>query len=159
VPTSDRILTATGFRKWGFTNGVAAAMMLADEIAGRDNPWRSTFDANRFTPRASLPGIAKEGVDFAVDFVADRVRPGDVGSLDDLGPGEGGIVRDGFQRVAASRDESGELTVLSPTCTHLYCQVRWNGAERTWDCPCHGSRFDARGKVVEGPAVQDLPRR
>jgi glycine/D-amino acid oxidase-like deaminating enzyme/nitrite reductase/ring-hydroxylating ferredoxin subunit len=159
VPTSDRILTATGFRKWGITNGVAAAMMLADEIAGRDNPWRSTFDANRFTPTAALPSIVREGADFSVSFVADRLKPGDVGSLDDLAPGEGGIVRDGFQRVAGYRDEAGELTVLSPTCTHLYCQVRWNGAERTWDCPCHGSRFDAKGKVVEGPAVQDLPRR
>ena len=159
TPLSDRILTGTGFRKWGFTNGVAAATMLADEIAGRDNPWRETFDSNRFTPRAALPSIVKEGADFSVSFVTDRVSPGDVGALDDLKAGEGGIVRDGLQRVAAYRDDAGELTVLSPTCTHLYCQVRWNGAERTWDCPCHGSRYDAHGTVIEGPAVRDLPRR
>jgi Rieske Fe-S protein len=159
TPLSDRILTATGFRKWGITNGVAAAMMLADELAGRDNPWRPTFDANRFTPKAAAPSMIKEGADVALRFVADRIAPGDVPSVDDLGPGEGGIVRDGLQRVAAYRDENDALTVLSPTCTHLYCQVRWNKPERTWDCPCHGSRFDAHGTVIEGPAVHDLPSR
>jgi Rieske Fe-S protein len=159
TPLSDRILTATGFRKWGLTNGVAAAMMLADEIAGRENPWRPTFDANRFTPRAALPTMLKEGADVGLRLVADRLAPGDVPSLEDLAPGEGGIVRDGFQRVAAYRHPAGELTVLSPTCTHMYCHVRWNRAERTWDCPCHGSRFDASGTVIEGPAVKDLPAR
>ncbi len=159
TPLSERILTGTGFKKWGFTNGAAAALMLADRIAGRDNPWRETFDTNRLTPKQSAKKLAQENVNVAMQFFGDRVRPGDVASIDDLQPGEGGIVREGFQRVAASRDEAGELTVLSPTCTHLYCHVRWNGAERTWDCPCHGSRFATDGKVIEGPAVKDLPRR
>jgi Rieske Fe-S protein len=156
---SRRILTGTGFRKWGFTNGAAAAVMLADAIAGRENPWRATFEANRFTPRQAATTLVKENANVGLRFVGDRVRPADARSVDELAPGEGGIVRDGLQRVAASRDEDGELTVLSPTCTHLGCHVRWNGAERTWDCPCHGSRFDAQGRVVEGPAVEDLPRR
>jgi glycine/D-amino acid oxidase-like deaminating enzyme/nitrite reductase/ring-hydroxylating ferredoxin subunit len=156
---SRRIVTGTGFRKWGFTNGAAAAVMLADAIAGRENPWRATFEANRFTPRQAATTLVKENANVGLRFVGDRVRPADARSVDELAPGEGGIVRDGLQRVAASRDEDGELTVLSPTCTHLGCHVRWNGAERTWDCPCHGSRFDAQGRVVEGPAVEDLPRR
>ena len=158
-PLSERILTGTGFKKWGFTNGAAAALMLADRIAGRENPWSETFDSNRLTPKQSVSKIAKENLNVGLHFFGDRVRPGDVPGIDDLKPGEGGIVREGFQRVAASRDEAGELTVLSPTCTHLYCHVRWNGAERTWDCPCHGSRFATDGKVIEGPAVKDLPRR
>ena len=158
-PLSERILTGTGFKKWGFTNGAAAALMLADRIAGRENPWSETFDSNRLTPKQSVSKIAKENLNVGLHFFGDRIRPGDVPGIDDLKPGEGGIVREGFQRVAASRDEAGELTVLSPTCTHLYCHVRWNGAERTWDCPCHGSRFATDGKVIEGPAVKDLPRR
>jgi glycine/D-amino acid oxidase-like deaminating enzyme/nitrite reductase/ring-hydroxylating ferredoxin subunit len=156
---SQRVLTGTGFRKWGLTNGAAAALMLADRIAGRENPWRSTFDSNRLTPRASLPKLVKENANVGLHFVGDRLRPAAVPSLAELAPGEGGIVRDGLQKVAAYRDDDGELTVLSPTCTHLYCHVAWNAAERTWDCPCHGSRFDAHGKVIEGPAVQDLPTR
>ena len=159
TPRTKRILTATGFKKWGFSNGAAAALMLADRIAGRENPWSETFDSNRLTPKQSATELAKENVNVAMQFFGDRVRPGDVPSIDELKAGEGGIVREGFQRVAASRDEAGELTVLSPTCTHLYCHVRWNSAERTWDCPCHGSRFATDGKVIEGPAVKDLPRR
>lgn len=159
TPRTERVLTGTGFRKWGFTNGAAAALMLADRIAGRENPWRSTFDSNRLTPRASLPALVKENANVGLHFFADRVRPADVGGLEDLRPDEGGIVRDGLQKVAAYRDEQGELTVLSPTCTHLGCHVAWNTAERTWDCPCHGSRFDTGGKVVQGPAVEDLARR
>ncbi|MDQ3871043.1 MAG: FAD-dependent oxidoreductase [Chloroflexota bacterium] len=159
TPFSERIVTGTGFKKWGFTNGAAAALMLADRIGGGANPWSETFDSNRFTPKQSVAKLARENVNVGVQFFGDRVRPGDVPDIDDLAPGEGAIVRDGLQRVAASRDEAGELTVLSATCTHLYCQVRWNGAERTWDCPCHGSRFATDGKVIEGPAVKDLPRR
>jgi glycine/D-amino acid oxidase-like deaminating enzyme/nitrite reductase/ring-hydroxylating ferredoxin subunit len=157
---SRHVWTGTGYRKWGLTNGTAAAMILADAIEGRENPWASTFDANRFKPLAAAPTLVKENVNVGVHFVADRLASPDAESLDALAPGEGGIVVVDGDRSAAYRDEDGTVHVLSPTCTHLGCLVSWNRAERSWDCPCHGSRFDAiDGHVLQGPAVHDLERR
>ena len=153
-PFSDRILTATGFRKWGLASGSAAAMMLSDRVLGRDNPWSETFDPMRVKPLASLPAIAKEGAQDGFYFFADRLRKR--GSADDVAPGEGRVVGAGLSQAAVYRDEGGTLHRVSARCTHLGCIVSWNGAERTWDCPCHGSRFDVDGRVVQGPAVKPL---
>ena len=153
---SKHVYTASGYRKWGLTNGTAAAMILADRLVGEDNPWAEAFDANRFTPRAAATTLLKENVNVGLHFFADRLAPPDAGSLDELAPGQGGIVRVDGERVAAFRDEDGTLHALSPVCTHLFCHVKFNDAERTWDCPCHGSRFDVDGRVIEGPAVKDL---
>jgi glycine/D-amino acid oxidase-like deaminating enzyme/nitrite reductase/ring-hydroxylating ferredoxin subunit len=159
-PVSKHVWTGSGYRKWGLTNGTAAAMMLTDAIEGRENPWAATFDANRLKPVAAGPTLVKENVNVGAHFVADRLTPPDAESLDALLPGEGGIVVVDGDRSAAYRDEDGTVHALSPTCTHLGCHVTWNRAERTWDCPCHGSRFDAvDGHVIQGPAVHDLERR
>ncbi|MEA2291593.1 MAG: hypothetical protein QOF17_613 [Solirubrobacteraceae bacterium] len=159
-PVSRHVWTGTGYRKWGLTNGTAAAMILTDAIQGRDNPWASTFDSNRFKPLAAGPTLVKENVNVGAHFVGDRLAAPDAGSLEALAPGEGGIVAVDGDRSAAYRDEDGTVHVLSPTCTHLGCLVSWNRAERSWDCPCHGSRFDAvDGHVIQGPAVHDLERR
>ena len=158
-PVSRHLWTASGYRKWGLTNGTAAAMMLSDLVQGRENPWTGTFDANRFKPLAAGAALLKENVNVGAHFFGDRLAPPDARSLDELGPGEGGIVTVDGERVAAYRDEDGTVHGVSPICTHLWCQVSWNRAERSWDCPCHGSRFDVRGKVIEGPAVEDLPPR
>jgi glycine/D-amino acid oxidase-like deaminating enzyme/nitrite reductase/ring-hydroxylating ferredoxin subunit len=155
-PVSKHLWTATGYRKWGLTNGTAAAMMLADRLLERDNPWASTFDANRFTPRASAATLVKENVNVGFHFFADRLAPPDAGSPEELEPGQGGIVRVDGERMAAFRDDDGTLHAVSPVCTHLGCHVKFNDAERTWDCPCHGSRFAVDGTVIEGPAVRDL---
>jgi Rieske Fe-S protein len=125
-------------------------------MLGRENPWISTFDANRFKPLAAAPTLLKENVNVGAHFFGDRLSPPDARSLDELGPDEGGIVSVDGEKVAAYRDPAGTVHAVSPTCTHLYCQVSWNSAERSWDCPCHGSRFDVRGHVLEGPAVDDL---
>jgi glycine/D-amino acid oxidase-like deaminating enzyme/nitrite reductase/ring-hydroxylating ferredoxin subunit len=154
-PLSDRVLTATGFRKWGLANGTAAAMMLRDRIEGRENPWASTFDSMRLKPRAAARGIAKEGLEDAWRLVADRILKR--GSAHDVAPGTGKVVSAGRRQIALSRDEQGALHAVSARCTHLGCIVSWNSAERTWDCPCHGSRFDADGGVIQGPAVRPLP--
>jgi glycine/D-amino acid oxidase-like deaminating enzyme/nitrite reductase/ring-hydroxylating ferredoxin subunit len=159
TPASKRVFTATGYRKWGMTNGTAAAIMLADRVVGRDNPWAEVFDSNRFKPVASAPKLLKENVNVGLHFFADRLSPPDVRSLDELGAGEGGIVSHEGEKVAAYRDEEGGLHAVSPICTHLYCQVKFNAGERSWDCPCHGSRYDMDGRVLEGPAVNDLERR
>jgi Rieske Fe-S protein len=158
TPREERILVATGFRKWGMTNGTAAAQMLADKILGRENPWAAAFDANRFGPGRSVTTLLQENAGVARHFVADRVEMLRAPTADALRAGDAGIVRHNGARVAGYRDEQGNLHAVSATCTHLGCQVTFNAAERTWDCPCHGSRFDIDGRVLEGPAVRDLAR-
>jgi glycine/D-amino acid oxidase-like deaminating enzyme/nitrite reductase/ring-hydroxylating ferredoxin subunit len=156
-PFSDRVLTATGLRKWGIAMGTAAGAILADLIAGRENPWASTVSPMRLHPKAGAISFAKENANVAKVFFADRVMRR--GPADDIGPGEGRVTGEGLAQRAVYRDDSDRLHTLSARCTHLGCIVRFNGAERTWDCPCHGSRFAATGEVIEGPAVADLPRR
>jgi glycine/D-amino acid oxidase-like deaminating enzyme/nitrite reductase/ring-hydroxylating ferredoxin subunit len=159
TPFEGRVLMATGFAKWGMTGGTAAAMVLRDLVLGLANPWAKLLDPNRLNARASAGRLIKENAQVALHFAGDRLtRPGQR-SIEELEPGEGGIVRHRGERVAAYRDEQGALTAVSPVCTHLGCQVSWNRAERSWDCPCHGSRFAPGGEVLQGPAVHRLERR
>jgi glycine/D-amino acid oxidase-like deaminating enzyme/nitrite reductase/ring-hydroxylating ferredoxin subunit len=159
LPGSDRVLMATGFAKWGMTNGTAAALLLADLCLGREARWADLFDPNRLTLRQSLPRLVTENAQVAARFVGDRVRHADARSLANLRPGEGAILEHDGERVAAARDDDGTLYAVSPRCTHLGCLVQWNNAERSWDCPCHGSRFALDGTVLEGPAVHRLERK
>ena len=116
----------------------------------------ATFDSNRLTPLASAKKIVKENLNVGMHFVGDRHRRLQAPGPESLGPGEGGIVSAGGEKVAAYRDDAGALHGVSPVCTHLRCLVEWNSGERSWDCPCHGSRFDVGGRVIQGPAVKDL---
>ena len=152
---SRRVWLATGYGTWGITNAAAAAIMLRDAILGVENPWARVFDPQRLTPRQSAGDFARENVKVAGHFVGDRLRSV-FASVEDLGPGEGRVVRDGIKPVAVARDDRGELHAVSATCTHLGCLVAWNGAERSWDCPCHGSRFGIDGEVLHAPAVEPL---
>ena len=153
-----RILVATGFAKWGMTKGTLAAQMLTDAILGRENPYAELYDAKRFDPRRSAPAFTKENAQVAGFFVRDRLRRrAGRNEVEDLRPGEGAVARIGGRQYAVSRDDSGELRVVSARCTHLGCIVGWNPADRAWECPCHGSRFAADGTVVQGPATEDLP--
>lgn len=156
TPPSKNVFVATGYGKWGMTNGTVAAMILADLIAGRDNPWAATFDSTRLAVRQSAKNVLSGGVDVAKHLVGDRVSSLRAPSAEDLKPGSGGVVELDGDTVAAFRDEDGTLCAVSATCTHLGCRVSFNTAERTWDCPCHGSRFALDGSVIEGPAVEDL---
>jgi glycine/D-amino acid oxidase-like deaminating enzyme/nitrite reductase/ring-hydroxylating ferredoxin subunit len=156
VPFQRGIWVATGFMKWGLTNGTAAAMILADLIAGRENPWADLFDATRVKPIASASDFLKENANVGRHFVGDHIAPPEARSLDEVPRGEGRLVRQGTRKVAAYRDDEDTLHVVSAVCTHLGCQVSWNSAERSWDCPCHGSRFDVDGEVLQGPAVRGL---
>src|SRR3954451_19609291 len=156
APFQKRLWVATGFMKWGLTNGTAAGMILTDLIGGRDNPWASLFDATRFKPLASAKELVKENANVGVRFVGDHVGRPDARSVEALAPGTAGIVRRGAGKVAAYREDDGTLHTVSAVCTHLGCQVKWTEAETSWDCPCHGSRFDFTGRVIQGPAVKDL---
>ena len=155
---SERIFVATGFQKWGMTNGTAAAVLISDQILGRDNPWSELFDPNRVKPIASSKEFLKENLSVARHFLADRIALRGSLKPEELGPGDGRVVSEGLRQVAVSRDEGGDLHAVSARCTHMGCILNWNAAERTWDCPCHGSRFAGDGQVVQGPATQPLQR-
>ena len=157
TPRSDRLFMATGFAKWGMTNGTAAAELLADLVQGRPNPLAEPFDPFRLSLR-SLPAVLQEGAGNALRLLGDRRRGGGE-ALAGLAPGEGAIVEHDGERVAAHRRADGSVVAVSPRCTHLGCEVRWNTAETSWDCPCHGSRFAPDGDVLHGPAVHRLETR
>jgi glycine/D-amino acid oxidase-like deaminating enzyme/nitrite reductase/ring-hydroxylating ferredoxin subunit len=156
-PRSRRVLTATGMKKWGLAMGTSAAGILSDTIGGRDNPWAEVFDPMRLHPLAEAPSLIQHGAATGIHLVLDRITKR--GSADDLAPGQGDVVGAGLGQRAVYRDEAGKLHTLSARCTHLGCIVHFNDAERTWDCPCHGSRFGIDGGVLEGPATKPLPRR
>ncbi len=152
----ENVYVATGDSGHGMTHGVIAGMLISDLVLGRDNPWAALYDPSRTTLSAdSVKEFLRENLDVAVRY-ADRVRGGDVASADEIAPGRGALLRRDGQMVAAFRDESGVLHERSAVCTHLGCVVHWNGEERSWDCPCHGSRFSPTGEVLNGPALTPL---
>ena len=154
---SKNVYVATGFRKWGLAMGVAVAELLAAWVDGRDHPWRDLYDTRRLRLRAGAASLLKENANVAMRFFGDRaLKRGDVDSIE---RGQGRIVGAGLGQRAVYRDEQGELHALSARCPHLGCIVNWNSGEATWDCPCHGSRFGARGEVIMGPAVKRLAPR
>jgi glycine/D-amino acid oxidase-like deaminating enzyme/nitrite reductase/ring-hydroxylating ferredoxin subunit len=159
TPRSDRVLMATGFAKWGISGGTAGAQALADLVAGRPSAAAELWDPWRKSVRQSAVKLIEENAQVGFRFVADRLSKPGARDLDSLAPGEGDIVSRDGEKLAAYRDEDGELVAVSARCTHLGCQVNWNRAERSWDCPCHGSRFAPDGRVLEGPAVHALERK
>lgn len=150
----DGVYVATGDSGMGMTHGTIAGMLLDDLIVGRENLWARLYDPGRVPVRA-IGAFAKENLNVVAQY-ADYLGKSDVDSFDEIAPGTGAVVREGLKRVAAYRDDTGALHLRSAVCTHLGCVVAWNHAERTWDCPCHGSRFDPYGRVLNGPAVQAL---
>jgi glycine/D-amino acid oxidase-like deaminating enzyme len=154
-PFGDRLFTATGFRKWGLALGTTAAEILVELAQGREHKWADAFDPARLDIRHGAASMLKQNADDGIRFFAGRLR--DRGGEPHLGAGEGRVIGSGLGQRALYRDEQGGLHSLSARCTHLGCIVNFNTAERTWDCPCHGSRFDPiDGSVLEGPAVRPL---
>jgi Rieske Fe-S protein len=158
APGTKHVFVATGFGGWGMTNGTAAGMLLADLVLGRENPWRELFDPTRGFVSSSVVGLARDALVGVKDLMGGYGPKVAVKELRSVPRGEGRVVDRGLEKVAAYRDDGGTLHCVSAVCTHLQCVVRWNGADRSWDCPCHGSRFDVEGRVVQGPALTDLPR-
>jgi glycine/D-amino acid oxidase-like deaminating enzyme/nitrite reductase/ring-hydroxylating ferredoxin subunit len=153
--TDQHIYIATGDSGNGITHGTIAGMLLTDLIMGRKNPWSKLYDPSRVTLRAT-PDFLKENLNVAAQF-GDWATGSEISSYDEIPPGGGAVVRHGIKKIAVYRDEQGTIHQRSAVCTHLYCIVAWNSIERTWDCPCHGSRFDPYGQVVNGPAITPLP--
>lgn len=156
----ERVYVATGFAKWGLTKGVLAAGMVTGSILGEPGSATDLLDPLRRPGLQDVGRLARENAKVAGRFLGDRLmRPERRGRAEGLEAGEGAVVRVGAGQYAVHRDESGRLHVLSARCPHLGCIVRWSGPDRTWECPCHGSRFAADGTLVEGPATRDLEPR
>ena len=150
------VFIATGDSGQGMTHGTIAGMLLSDLIAGRESPYASLYAPNRITlSSSSAKSYVEENVNVAAQYT-DLVTPGDVDTFDEVERGTGAVVRRGATKLAVYRAEDGMLHVRSAICTHLGCVVRWNGVESSWDCPCHGSRFDVDGAVLNGPAISPL---
>ena len=150
----DNVYIATGDSGQGMTHGTIAGMLLTDLLQGRKNKWEDLYSPSRLRLK-SLPEYASENINVAGQY-ADYVTAGDIESETELRPGAGAVMREGVSKVAVHRDEKGRLHKLSAVCPHLGCVVAWNSTEQTWDCPCHGSRFSAEGRVYQGPANSDL---
>jgi Rieske Fe-S protein len=149
------VFVATGDSGMGMTHGTIAGILLTDLILRRESPWTKLYDPSRKMLRAPLE-YAKENLNVAAQYLEDYLTGGDVDSVDDIALDQGAVVRRGLAKVAVYRDNSGALHECSAVCTHLGCVVSWNSVEKTWDCPCHGSRFDSVGRVIGGPAISDL---
>ena len=154
--TSPQQFVATGYCGNGFTFGTIAALMAWDQFAGRSNPWRELFSPARKQLKAGAWNYLTENKDYLFYLLKDRLTRAEGQSLRSVPKGQGKILRMNGQKVAAYRQPDGKVSLRSAVCPHLGCLVHWNAAEKTWDCPCHGSRFKATGEMLAGPAEDDL---
>ncbi|HET8684392.1 MAG TPA: FAD-dependent oxidoreductase [Micromonosporaceae bacterium] len=153
------VYVATGFNAWGMSSGVMAGRLLAALVDGGRPEWAGLYDPRRIHPVAEAGGFLRANLAVARRFIGDRLRRSGPRSVREVPPGSGAVVRHHGQRYAVHRDDRGQLHAVSATCTHLGCVVAFNDAERTWDCPCHGSRFSPDGAVLHGPATKPLEPR
>lgn len=151
------ILVATGYRKWGMTNGTHAALLLRDLVLKRENRFKDLFAPSRFYVDPSLKHFFMDNVDVAKHLIKGKLEFPSV-ELKDLTNDQGAVVHIHGKRKGAYKDLEGNLHIVDTTCTHLGCELNWNHGDRTWDCPCHGSRFSYKGEVIEGPAEKPLKR-
>jgi glycine/D-amino acid oxidase-like deaminating enzyme/nitrite reductase/ring-hydroxylating ferredoxin subunit len=154
MPSESRLFVASGFMKWGLTSGTFAGTILSALLTDGSHPWAEAFDPRRLTLRR-LPSLAKHNLK-AAQLLTGRLRPAEAASPVEVPRGEARVVRRGLGKSGYFRDEDGVLHGVSLRCTHLGCLLKFNDAERSWDCPCHGSRFDLDGSVLEGPATSPL---
>jgi glycine/D-amino acid oxidase-like deaminating enzyme/nitrite reductase/ring-hydroxylating ferredoxin subunit len=153
-PGDDNVFIATGDSGHGMTHGTIAGILITDLIQGRDNEWARLYDPSRKSLRA-VGEYVSENLNVAAQYLH-FVTGGDVPDASQIPRGSGAVVRRGFEKIAVYKAEDGTTTEFSAICSHAGCVVEWNGTEKTWDCPCHGSRFSVEGKVINGPAIADL---
>jgi glycine/D-amino acid oxidase-like deaminating enzyme/nitrite reductase/ring-hydroxylating ferredoxin subunit len=156
--SADHQYAATGYAGNGLTFGTLAGVMMSDAILERSNPWTDLFDPSRKALTRGLWDYLKENADYPYYMIRDRFAGVEAKSLRSVRRGDGKLIERNGAKVAAYRDQNGEVTLRSAICTHMGCAVGWNDAERTWDCPCHGSRFKPNGDVIAGPAEAPLSK-
>ncbi|WP_102346318.1 FAD-dependent oxidoreductase [Bacillus sp. Marseille-P3661] len=149
------ILVATGYRKWGMTNGTAAALLFRDMILGKKSAYQGLYSPSRFYADPSLKNFLVANADVVKHLIKGKLEM-PYKHVDDLSNGEGAVITVNGHRKGAYRDEEGTVHIVDTTCTHVGCEVEWNNGDRSWDCPCHGSRFSYTGEVLEGPAEKPL---
>ena len=152
---ADNVYIATGDSGMGMTHGTIAGTLLTDLIMGRPSKWAKLYDPSRKMFREVID-YTKENVNVAAQYLKDYASGGEVDSVEEIANGQGAVVRRGVVKIAAFRDDDGKLHLRSAACPHLGCIVHFDTVEKTWNCPCHGSRFDKHGRVIVGPANSDL---
>lgn len=155
----DHAYLATGFSGDGLVWGTLAGLIISDLIRGRENSWHKSFDARRFTPAKSAMKWVEENTSVSKSLVKDYLGTDKLKKLEEIELGQGKVVTVEGEKLAIYRDETGKLSILSAVCPHMKCLVHWNREEASWDCPCHGSRFDLEGEVIEGPSLHPLAKR
>jgi Rieske Fe-S protein len=154
---AENVYMASGDSGQGMTHGTIAGMLLTDLVLGRKNLWETLYDPKRISLRVSaVKELALHNIDVAVQYAKGYLSPSEASSEEEIPVGEGRVIRRGAKKIAAYRTEDGKLIEKSAVCTHLKCIVEWNSTEKSWDCPCHGSRFDPYGEVLNGPAIMAL---
>ncbi|WP_173915486.1 FAD-dependent oxidoreductase [Halobacillus sp. Marseille-Q1614] len=153
--TNSNIYVATGFSKWGMTNGTIAAKVISDQISHVPNKYEDLFRPSRFNAAKDIPNFTIENLDVAKEFLKGKLNRKDI-ELESIKRGDAAVVSYNGKKAGAYKDHSGHVTIVDTSCTHMGCDVAWNEAENSWDCPCHGSRFTTEGEVIEGPAVEPL---
>lgn len=150
-----RMYVATGFKKWGMTTSNVAATIISDKIQGRKNKYEDIFLSTRFKP-------VKNGTEFinmlkqvSTSLVLDKFKIPDE-TLSNINKNEGKIIEVNGTKLGVYKDEKDKIYAIKPICTHLGCELSWNNLEKTWDCPCHGSRFSYDGKSLYDPSIKDL---
>lgn len=154
----NHIFTGTGYSTDGLTYGTLAAMIISDMISEKENKWFKTYDLKRHNPAKAAKVYVKENLNVLSEFMKGHLSVGSIDEFNEIKAGEGKIINLKGEKVAACRDATNTLHAVSAVCTHMKCIVSWNNAEKTWDCPCHGSRFDKDGTIIEGPAISDLSK-
>jgi len=158
LPGHDKIFTATGFGGNGMPYSTVTALLLTKMISNADSPYKDLYDPNRLKPVAGFTNFVNHNADVIKQFASKWFSADDLHQLTELATGEGKIVNFKDEKIAIYKDESGGIHALHPTCTHVGCEVKWNNAELTWDCPCHGARYSYDGRVLNGPAVKNLAK-
>jgi glycine/D-amino acid oxidase-like deaminating enzyme/nitrite reductase/ring-hydroxylating ferredoxin subunit len=156
---SDHVYVATGYGGWGMSNGVMSGRLIAALISGEQSRWAKVYDPRRLHPLREAKPLLGLQATVAKHFIGDRLRPSQYDSIEAIPPETGAVIRVGAKHRAIYRDETGSVHALAARCTHLGCLVQFNDAERAWECPCHGSRFDIDGSVIQGPANKPLEPR
>lgn len=149
------VYVATGFNKWGMTSSMVSAIIISDMITGEENDFCQIFSANRFDITASIKNLVRDGVETAYNFIAQKISlPMEI--IENVNNGEGETIIYNGEKVGVYKDNDGKIYTVSTKCPHLGCELKWNVDDLSWDCPCHGSRFDYKGNLLDSPAIKEL---